>query len=182
MFKKNIFVIIFFLFWSIFFSCNLFTKPKIMVYFSSYKKSKIESKIVNYIINSKKEILLAAYNLSSKKIINSLINVYKKGVKMKILLDGKNIRNKIYILKKMIHLNIPIKINFNYNIMHNKFLIIDSKSVETGSYNYTFSANNFNAENIIYLNCMPNIANKYKKEFLRLWNISLYLKKFFYSV
>ncbi len=180
---KNIYilVIIFFLSLNISFSCSLLTKPKIIVYFSSNKNIKIEDKIVNYINNSKKEILLAAYNLSSKKIINSIINVYKKGIKIKILLDGKIFKKKKYILKKIIDLNIPIKINLNYNIMHNKFLIIDTKSVETGSYNYTFSANNFNAENIVYFNCMPNIANKYRKEFFRLWNISMCLKKYFYS-
>ncbi len=177
--NKNILIIIFFLFLNICFSYNLFNKPKIIIYFSSNKKIKIENKIVNYINGAKKEVLLAAYTLSSKKIINALSNIYKKGIKVKILLDGKNIKNKMYVLNKIINLNIPIKINFNYNIMHNKFLVIDSKSVETGSYNYTFSANNFNAENIVYLNFMPNIACKYKREFLRLWNTSLYLKKIF---
>ncbi len=160
------------MFLSIFFSFNLFSKPKIVVYFSSNKRFKIEDKIISYINNSKKEILLSAYNLSSKKIINSIINIYKKGIKVKILLDGKNTKKRMYILKKIIDLHIPIKMNFNYNIMHNKFLVIDSKSVETGSYNYTFSANNFNAENIVYFDSMPNIASKYRKEFYRLWNLS----------
>ncbi len=177
--NKNILIIIFFLFLNICFSYNLFNKPKIMVYFSSNKNIRIENKIINYINNAKKEILVVAYTLSSKKIINALNNIYKKGVKVKILLDGKNIKNKLYVLNKIMNLNIPIKINFNYNIMHNKFLVIDGKSVETGSYNYTFSANSLNAENIIYLNGMPNIANKYKKEFLKLWNTSIYLKKIF---
>ncbi len=177
--NKNILIIIFFLFLNICFSCNFFNKPKIIVYFSSNKYISIENKIINYINNAKKEILVVAYTLSSKKIINALNNIYKKGVKVKILLDGKNIRNKLYVLNKIMNLNIPIKINFNYNIMHNKFLVIDGKSVETGSYNYTFSANSLNAENIIYLNDMPNIANKYKREFLKLWNTSIYLKKIF---
>ncbi len=176
--KILVFFVIFYVFiLNISFSCNYLSKPKLIVFFSPNKNYKIENKIINYINSAKKEILLAAYNLNSKNIIDSLINVYRKGVNIKILLDGKNIKKKKNILKKMFYYNIPIKLNFNYNIMHNKFLVIDNNSVETGSYNYTFSANNFNAENIIYLNCMPKIAIKYQNEFYRLWNSSFYFKK-----
>ncbi len=160
------------LYFNVSFSYNC-VKSKIWILFSS--KYKIENFILNYINKSKKEILLAAYQLTSKNIIFSLIKAYNRNVKIKILLDGKNIKKERFLLKKIYNLNIPIKLNFNYNIMHNKFLVIDNVSVETGSYNYTFSANNFNAENIIYLECFPKIAFKYKKEFLRLWNTSLFL-------
>ncbi len=173
--KKILFFILFNIFYlnvSFPFSC---IKSKIWILFSS--RYKIENYILNYINRSKKEVLLAAYQLTSKNIIYSLIKAYNRNVKIKILLDGKNITKKKYFLKKLYNLHIPIKLNFNYNIMHNKFLIIDNNSVETGSYNYTFSANHLNAENIIYLECFPKIALKYKREFLRLWNLSFFLKK-----
>ncbi len=174
--KIVLFFIIYFFVFNFSLSCNYFNKPKLMVLFSSNKNYKIEDKIINYISNAKKELLLAAYNLTSKNIINSLIEAYKKGVKIKILLDGKNFKKNHIFLNKMFYYNIPIKLNYNYNIMHNKFLVIDNSSVETGSYNYTFSANNLNAENIIYLNCVPKIAVKYKKEFYKLWNYGYNLK------
>ncbi len=174
--KIILFFFIYVLIFSVSLSCCYFNKPKLIILFSSNKNYKIENKIITYIDSAKKEILLAAYNLTSKYIINSLINAYKRGVKIKILLDGKNIKKNSNILSKIFYYNIPIKFNFNYNNMHNKFLVIDNNSVETGSYNYTFSANNLNAENVIYLNCMPKIALKYKKEFYKLWNYSFNFK------
>ncbi|WP_425323370.1 phospholipase D-like domain-containing protein [Arsenophonus nasoniae] len=43
-------------------------------------------------------------------------------------------------------------------------------SVETGSFNYTQSAASRNAENVIYLRNRPDIAEKYTREFNRLWS------------
>ncbi len=169
--KSIFFILVYFCFLNVSLSFNCL-KPKISIFFSS--NSNIENNILNYIYRAKKEILLSAYILSSKKIINSLISACNRNVKIKILLDGKSMIKKDYILKKISLFNIPIKLNFNYNIMHNKFLIIDNNSVETGSYNYTYSANWLNAENIIYLDCVPKIVLKYKKEFLKLWKKSLY--------
>ncbi len=60
--------------------------------------------------------------------------------------------------------------------MHNKFMIIDSHSIETGSFNYTKNAASHNAENVIYLRNRPDITKKYTQEFNRLWNEAIYKK------
>ncbi|HDV5163465.1 TPA: DUF1669 domain-containing protein, partial [Escherichia coli] len=67
---------------------------------------------------------------------------------------------------------IPVRVNGHYDIMHNKFMIIDGRTVETGSFNYTASADKRNAENVIVLRDMPDAAQPYSREFERLWNES----------
>ncbi len=156
-------------------SCNIDLKPKVFVFFSPHDK--IEKFLVNIISNAKNEILIASYNLTSKKILNAVINSHLRGIKIKVLLDGKNNWKKKYILNTFLKYNVPVRLNYSYNIMHNKFLIIDNDSLETGSYNYTFSAHKLNSENIIYLKYVPKIVSKYKKEFLILWNKSFFLNK-----
>lgn len=48
-------------------------------------------------------------------------------------------------------------------------MIADGSTVQTGSFNYTASADSRNAENSIVLRGVPQIAAQYEKEFNRLW-------------
>ena len=54
--------------------------------------------------------------------------------------------------------------------MHNKFMVIDGVTVETGSFNYTAAAVKSNAENAIVLRNAPEIAKVYTTEWTRLWD------------
>jgi phosphatidylserine/phosphatidylglycerophosphate/cardiolipin synthase-like enzyme len=53
--------------------------------------------------------------------------------------------------------------------MHNKFLVIDDTHVQTGSFNYTMSAQQRNAENVVVLWNQPDTAAAYTREWERLW-------------
>ncbi|QKJ09294.1 hypothetical protein HRD68_00270 (plasmid) [Yersinia massiliensis] len=57
----------------------------------------------------------------------------------------------------------------HYQIFHHKFAVIDNKSVQTGSFNYSAAANKSNAENVIYLRGSPAAAAAYTQEFNRRW-------------
>ncbi|WP_323169504.1 phospholipase D-like domain-containing protein [Pantoea agglomerans] len=56
--------------------------------------------------------------------------------------------------------------------MHNKFIVTDGSAVETGSFNYTSSAEKRNAENALVITGEPETAQQYQTEFNRLWNES----------
>lgn len=53
-------------------------------------------------------------------------------------------------------------------IMHHKFAVIDARTVLTGSYNYTLSANSINDENLVVLTD-PRLAADYSLAFEELW-------------
>ena len=46
-------------------------------------------------------------------------------------------------------------------IAHNKVMVIDNKNIITGSFNFTKSAQDRNAENVLIILDDLNIANKY---------------------
>ncbi len=149
---------------------------KILVVFSPHNK--IKDILIYKITHAKKNILLAAYNLTDIDIINALLKAVKKQIHVNILLDGKCHSNtkiiKIFnYFRKRNNIYLSLKRNFSYKIMHNKFIIIDDNFLETGSYNYTLSAQKYNAENAIFLNFAPKIVNKYKLEFSNIWNKSI---------
>jgi phosphatidylserine/phosphatidylglycerophosphate/cardiolipin synthase-like enzyme len=52
--------------------------------------------------------------------------------------------------------------------MHDKFIVVDGEMVETGSFNFTASAEARNAENVLVLRDLA-VAQRYGKEWERLW-------------
>ena len=62
-----------------------------------------------------------------------------------------------------------VKTDARYPIMHDKFIVVDGKHVETGSFNYSFAAAERNAENAIVVWNNVAMAEKYTSEFDRLF-------------
>jgi len=52
--------------------------------------------------------------------------------------------------------------------MHHKFAIIDNRLLLTGSYNWTFAANNKNEENLMVIDD-PEIIEIFQHQFVNLW-------------
>lgn len=171
LYKKIITVLL--IFFSLIFSISctniLVDKKNIEVGFSPNKKA--ISIILNAIKNSKESIDVAAYSFTNKEIAIALNEAYKKGVKIRILADSKSNteRNKYSAVTYLANKGISVRLNNKYAIMHNKFMIFDKLSIQTGSFNYTNHAAYRNAENVIYIKNRKNIAAKYIKEFDNLW-------------
>jgi phosphatidylserine/phosphatidylglycerophosphate/cardiolipin synthase-like enzyme len=60
--------------------------------------------------------------------------------------------------------------------MHNKFIIVDSKTLELGSFNYTASAEKNNAENVLVVHGAKRVITDYSDQWEKLWNESDTLK------
>ncbi|EHT8677183.1 hypothetical protein KYS33_004286 [Salmonella enterica] len=58
----------------------------------------------------------------------------------------------------------------NYKIQHDKVIIVDGRHVETGSFNYTASAEKYNSENAIVMWDAPELAGQYLKHWQSRWN------------
>ena len=65
---------------------------------------------------------------------------------------------------------VPVRLHARYALQHNKFMVVDGTSVQTGSFNYTTSAGARNAENVLVLRNAPVIAAQYAAEWQRLWD------------
>jgi len=71
-------------------------------------------------------------------------------------------------LKTLFCAHIPVRQDGNPQFMHNKFIVIDSRIVITGSLNYSSSADESNNENVIILD-NPDVAALYLQYFDRIW-------------
>ena len=72
--------------------------------------------------------------------------------------------------------DVPVRVNDRYAILHNKFMVIDDKHVETGSFNYSAAAVDKNAENVLLIFNMPALAKAYKEQWQNLWDESVEVK------
>ena len=128
--------------------------------------------ILQTIASAKKSIKVAAYSFTSKPISQALLEAKKRGVEVKVVADAKAGKGKYSAVTFLANHNIPVRLNENYAIFHHKFMIIDEKNIQTGSFNYSAAAANKNAENVVVLENMPQVALAYAHEWQLLWDES----------
>lgn len=62
------------------------------------------------------------------------------------------------------------RMDARYALQHNKFMVVDATTVQTGSFNYTSAAAERNAENVLIVSHAPTLAALYTREWRRLWD------------
>jgi phospholipase D len=107
-------------------------------------------------------IRVQAYWLTSATIVRALGKAKRRGIDVQAILDKSQDRrddpkahysSAIYL----VHAGIPVWIDDQPAIAHNKVLIIDGHLVVTGSYNFTKSADTRNVENVVVIDS-PEVA------------------------
>ena len=128
--------------------------------------------IINTIENAEESIFVAAYSFTSKPIADALIRAYQNGIDVRVVLDKSQRTAKYSAFLEIKKLGLPVRINSKYAIMHNKFMIIDGKILQTGSFNYSQAAEDSNAENVLIISDNIGVVKKYVQKWLELWNES----------
>lgn len=133
---------------------------------------KIEEVLIKDLAAANNEILLAVAWFTNKRIFDVLIDKLNsnKDISIKLVVINDNINNRIGGLDFQQFINAGGVFYFaEKNIpMHNKYCIIDSHIVVTGSYNYTYYAESTNEENIIRFKGGGDVALSYIDNFGKL--------------
>lgn len=136
------------------------------VYFSP--KGGCEQAIVNEINGAKKEVLVQAYSFTSVPIAQSLMAAKKRGIDVRVILDKSQVTTAYSMATFLLNQGIPTYIDSIHAIAHNKTIVIDNKEVITGSFNFTKSAEEKNAENLIIIR-----STKLARIYAANWNLHL---------
>lgn len=107
--------------------------------------------IITEIQNAKSEILVQAYSFTSAPIAKALLDAYKRGVKVQAILDKRQRTTNYSSATLLANSRIPTFIDDAHAIAHNKVMIIDERTVITGSFNFTKAAEQKNAENLLII-------------------------------
>ncbi len=118
-------------------------------------------------------IRVSSYSFTSQPIAAALVAAHQRGVDVKVVMD-KSQRSQPYSSASFLaNMGVPLRIDTRHAIYHNKFLVIDNRHVETGSFNYTSAAEKANAENVILLWNSPLLAQRYSDNWALHWQHAL---------
>jgi phosphatidylserine/phosphatidylglycerophosphate/cardiolipin synthase-like enzyme len=125
------------------------TPPTWQVYFSPH--GGCTDAIVKELDKAESSVLVQAYSFTSAPIAKALLSAHKRGVKVEVILD-KSLRTGQYSSATFfLNARIPVKIDAQHAIAHNKVMVIDGETVITGSFNFTKAAEENNAENLLVI-------------------------------
>ena len=125
-----------------------------------------EGAIVRALTDARKSIHVQAYLITSRPIANALFAALARGVKVELFADREMaIKGANSQVPELASRGVSVWLETRYAAAHNKVIIIDPLTatpvVITGSYNYTWSAQARNAENLLLLRGDANLAKRY---------------------
>jgi len=128
------------------------------------------SSLIGYWISRANEsIHIMIYGFTLDYLSEALIDAVKRGVEVEVVIEKESAYWRGSEYERLLQAGVDVKLDGNPYIMHHKVAIIDGKIVITGSYNWTWSAENRNDENVIIL-MSRSLAKSYEKEFQRVWS------------
>jgi phosphatidylserine/phosphatidylglycerophosphate/cardiolipin synthase-like enzyme len=107
--------------------------------------------IVQALTQAKRTILVQAYSFTAAPIAKALLDAHKRGVQVQVILDKSQRSEKYSSADFLANQGVPVVIDANHAISHNKVMVIDGETVLTGSFNFTNAAQDKNAENLVII-------------------------------
>ena len=138
---------------------------KLQVYFSPSSGQRAVERITAALDAADSEVWVAAFVLTSPEIIAALNRAADRGVAVRVLLERRNLGDS---QEERLHDKVQVRPDANHYAMHLKTMVIDGKTVMTGSFNFTRSAASRNDENLLVLTS-PQLAQRYKEKVWELW-------------
>ena len=134
--------------------------------------------MVETIASAKREVRLAAYSFTEPAIGKALLDAKKRGVDVAVVVDtehnGK--RKTASVADFLVSNGVPVRVTSAFAIMHNKFIVVDGSTVQTGSFNYSRAAEKSNAENVLSIVNCSALAKTYLPVWKYVWDTGVELK------
>lgn len=118
--------------------------------------------IISELNEAKNSALIQAYSFTSAPIAKALLDAFKRGVKVEVILDKREKTQKFSKATFFFNAGILTRIDAVHKAAHDKMMVIDGETVITGSFNFTNAAEKNNAENLLIIHDRK-LAEKYVK-------------------
>lgn len=127
--------------------------------------------VLDTIAGARTSVRMMAYDFTDRSVARALVAARERGVDVRVVIDERGNRSRASqaVMQRLVSAGIPLRTDADFKIQHDKVIIVDDKSVETGSYNYTISANQANSENAILIEDDPALATQYLAHWQDRW-------------
>jgi len=137
--------------------------PSAEVFFSP--KGGCTDVIVRELKAARHEVLVLAYSFTSQPIAQALVDAKLRGVHVDVVLDASNEHEPHSDLHFFLGEGLVPMVDAEHAIAHNKVMVLDGRTVVTGSFNFTHHAEHENAENLLVLKGHPDLVAAYRQDF-----------------
>lgn len=126
-----------------------------------------ERLILRVIDSARSEIRVMAYAFTSAPVTRALLAARKRGVDVALIVDAKSNTGEDRsgksgsALSALVNAGCRVRTISRYPIHHDKVLVVDNETVETGSFNFSAAAADRNSENVIVVWKNPALAKSY---------------------
>jgi phosphatidylserine/phosphatidylglycerophosphate/cardiolipin synthase-like enzyme len=146
--------------------------PSVEVGFSP--EGSAQKLVLNTINAAHSSIQMIAYAFQAKDIAAALDAAKQRGVRVQVVIDKRRNRGKTSqdVMRDISSHGVELRIDGHYHIQHDKMMVVDGSTLETGSFNYARSAEYDNSENVLVIKNMPKIVSQYQEHFASRWAIS----------
>ncbi len=108
---------------------------------------------------------IAAYEFNDPLITRAVLDAHARGVRVRVVTDDNDgLGDADTTLHQLVDAGIPVVTDGRSALMHNKFMILDSTTVWTGTWNYTVNDTFRNNNNALVLRSQKAVAD-YQAEF-----------------
>ena len=143
---------------------SLVGAPSVTCHFSP--KGGCTEVIVQEIKKARHEVLVLAYSFTAKDISQALVDAKLRGLHVEIVLDHSNEKEDHTDLPFFMEQGLTPLIDAHHAIAHNKVMVIDGRTLITGSFNFTHQAEAENAENLLVFKGHSDLATAYRNNYL----------------
>lgn len=127
-----------------------------------------EALILKVIGSATQSIRLAGYSFTSPAVVRALMEAKRRGVDVAVLVDDRGNRSKssLAAMNLVVDAGIPLRVITVYAIHHDKYIVADRHTTQTGSFNYSQAAAKSSSENVLVVWDNERVAASY----LQHWN------------
>ncbi|MCR4536940.1 phospholipase D family protein [Pseudomonas sp. 18.1.10] len=148
-------------------------EPGIAVGFSP--EGSARTLVLETIGSARHSIQMLAYAFQAPDITRALVEAQKRGVKVRVVIDKKrNLGKASTTATDFVSRNgVELRTSDHFHLQHDKVIIVDGSTVQTGSFNYATSAETANSENVLVIKGAPEVARQYVEHWQSRWELGV---------
>lgn len=141
--------------------------------------SNIRQQIIKTLDEAIEEIFVAVYWFTNQQLFTILCDKLREGKKVSLIIHNDYINNRDAGLNFQSFIDLGGQFYFSdaENPMHNKFCVVDNRTLINGSYNWTYYAEDRNSENILVIKDEQETVSAFRQEFLNLTDLLTRVEK-----
>ncbi len=117
---------------------------------------------------AQKKVDICVFTITDNELVSEITGAHERGIRVRIVSDNDKSEDRGSDIERIARAGVEVCVDASEHHMHHKFAVVDSRSVLTGSYNWTRSAALHNRENILVLD-HSKVVREYQQAFDELW-------------